>query len=170
MPQTSVPIFMPNGVIGDFYDNTPRKVDSYTINTPNPLSNLFGRAFTFTGNPSDDGTQTVQAGGLNDFAGIMVSPKEHPLLGVSGNPLANTLILPNGVQAAFCTMGRIYATVLNVNSEGDWVVFDNTTGALSAITKNTTPPLGTTYAKAFISKYEPSAGNLCVIEINKYQS
>ncbi len=65
------------GIVGEFYDNSPTIVDPWLIVSPDAANNVFGRAFTVTNATVDNTAQAGKsANGL--FAGVLVSPKEHP--------------------------------------------------------------------------------------------
>lgn len=124
--QSTVRADQTTGIIGEFAEGGPIRAFRKILNSTAATNNVFGRAFTLTGN-SDD---TVAAGGTGAFAGIMSSPKEHALLGTSAGTLEGSLQLPNNVGATFADMGILYINLENAGNEGDNIEYD--TGSATA--------------------------------------
>lgn len=70
--------------------------------------------------------------GTGIFAGILVSPKEHALLGTSADTLGASLAIPAGKAGSLCTMGHIIVRVAGAVAIGDQAQYNTTTGAISA--------------------------------------
>lgn len=178
MFQSTVYINQAIGVPGDIYSNQPLSVSTATLDSDVAANNVFGRAFTI----NDEANQptSVQAGqpGTRAWAGILVNPKEYASFGVAGNPLAASLVLPNGAIGQFCTQGQVIVQLeisppetAGVANVGDLVIFENATGKLSSIPAGTALPVGFSYAFANVFlPINPAAGSypaLCVITLVK---
>lgn len=102
------------------------------------------------------------------FAGFLVDPKDVALFGTGNQPLAPTLVVPNGAIVECLTMGTIYATLPAACAIGDYVVYNNTTGAISTISPGTALANGTTFANAIVDYFTPDASGaqLAVISVN----
>lgn len=144
--QSTVRADIADGIVGEFAESGPIRAFRKILSSTAATNNVFGRAFTLTAN-SDD---TVAAGGTGAFAGIMVNPKEHALLGTDSGTLEGSLQLPNNVSATMCDMGIIFVNLENGGSEGDNIEFD--TGAVTAA------DAGKLYARARAEE-NPSAAN-----------
>ena len=134
------------GIIGEFAEGGPIRAFRKILASTAATNNVFGRAFSLTAS-SDD---TVAAGGTGAFAGIMVNPKEHALLGTSTGTLEGSLQLPNSVGATLADMGIIYVDLQNAGVEGDNIEYD--TGAVTAA------DAGKLYSRAR-AEGSPSAAN-----------
>jgi len=151
------------GVPGDFYDNSPRRVDPWTINSPDPTQNVFGRVFT---NLNPALVNTARAGGTGLFAGYLVASKDYALTGVLGNALAPSLVLPNFEIGQLCTMGNIVVQLASPAQIGDLVIYNTTTGVLGTIAPGAPVPVGSAYGYATVIDYPiTSAPSLAVISI-----
>ena len=144
--QSEIRADITDGIVGEFAESGPIRAFRKILNSTAATNNVFGRAFTLTAS-SDD---TVAAGGTGAFAGIMVNPKEHALLGTSDGTLEGSLQLPNNVSATMSDMGIIYINLEGAGSEGDNIEFD--TGATVAA------DAGKLYARAR-AEDSPSAAN-----------
>lgn len=119
--QTSVNQKLAVGVNGDFYDNSPRRVDPYTIVSSSAGS--IGCAYTVD---SSDPSK-VNLGGSGVFAGIAVNSKEFVIQGLG----ASQAFKQYG-EAELCTMGRIWLSIADTVAVGDAAFFNTTTGAIVA--------------------------------------
>ena len=119
--QTSVNQKLAVGVNGDFYDNSPRRVDPYTIISSSAGS--IGKAYTID---STDPTK-VNLGGAGVFAGIAVNSKEFVR-----NGLGATQDFVQYQEAELCTMGRIWLSIAADVTVGMAAYFNTTTGAIVA--------------------------------------
>lgn len=162
--QSSVAIKQGFGVPGEIFQDVPWIVLSYILES-GAQSNVVGAtAYTIT----SDGIAEAGSGGSFGFAGILCSPKSYSLFGTSGAPLDPTLILPNETQAELLTQGMMIVTLPAAASIGDYVLFDNTTGALETVAPTNTLPGGKSFAYAKVSQFTPglSGSQLAVIQVS----
>ena len=117
--QTSVNQNLAVGVIGDFYDDSPRRVDPYTIASSSAGS--IGCAYTID---STDPSK-VNLGGEGVFAGIAINSKERARAG-----LGASLAFKQYDEAELCTMGRIWLSIADDVTVGMAAYFNKTTGAI----------------------------------------
>lgn len=163
--QSTVFINQGFGVPGELFTDSPWIAQSYTINSGSAAYNIIGAtACTVT----SQGFCQAGSGGSYGFAGILVDPKDIALFGTGGIPLNPTLTVPNYTQVECLTMGTIIVTLPAAANIGDYVVYNNTTGALSTITPTTPLASGTTFANALVAYYTQGiAGSaLAVIQVN----
>lgn len=150
--QTQINKNLANGVVGEFYDNSPKKVDTYILESGS-VDNVVGHAYT----SSSEGVAV--AGGNGIFAGLLVNPKQYANYNIS---LGATNVVANGVQASLSKMGRVWADVGSAGIVGDSIFFDNTTGALGVGTAGA----GQTQIENCKIFYYPATFNgLCVLEL-----
>lgn len=160
--QSSVAINQGFGVPGELYTDAPYRAQSFTINSASAAYNIIGAtACTIT---SQGVCQAGSAGTLG-YAGILVDPKNVALFGTGGIPLAPTLTVPNYTQVECLTMGTIVVTLPGAAAIGDWVVYDNTTGALSTVAAGASLPVGKSWANAIVDYYTVSGAGLAVITV-----
>ena len=138
------------GVVGEFYDDTVKKVDTYLLNSDD---NVIGTAFTQV----SEGLATKGAAGL--FVGLLVLPKQYVNYSSS---LESTNSIPKGTQASISKTGRVVANVNGVAAVGDTVFFDNTTGLLGAGTAGAGQ---TQVPNCKVFYYAAEANGLCVLEL-----
>jgi hypothetical protein len=163
--QSTVSINMGFGVPGELFTDAPYIAQSYTIDSGSAAYNIIGAtACTIT----SQGFCQAGSGGSYGFAGILVDPKDIALFGAGGIPLNPTLTVPNYTQVECLTMGIIVVTLPAACNIGDYVIYDNTTGALSTITPVTPLPSGKTFANAVVYEFTPGASGsqLAVIQVN----
>lgn len=162
--QSTVNIVLGFGIPGELIVDGPQRVDSLTLDN---VGGFIGTAFT-----KSNTTDIASAGGvITDgsvvFAGILVNPKVYASYGApGGNPLDPTLFLGPNTQGEFLTMGTIVVTLNGAANIGDLVQYNETTGALSAITPGTSPGAG--YAlvpNAVVWQYPQSATGLAAIRL-----
>ena len=165
MPQ-SAPVLLDQaaGVPGEIYDSSPSRVLPYALSPANTQPNIIG-ATAYTQDAST-GFALVGQSGTNVYLGILITPKEHASFGTSGGgPFAPTLTLPNGVTAAFMTMGRVFVTLGASANVGDYVIFDNITGTLTSVAPGVDLPGGKSWANASVLWYDRTGSGLAVIEM-----
>lgn len=164
--QSTISIYQGAGVPGEQYSDGPWRAQSYTINSASAAYNIIGA--TGCSITSEGIVAAGNAGSGAVYAGILVDPKNVALFGSSGQPLNPTLTVPNQTQIECATMGSYWVTLPSGgNNIGDWVVYDNTTGAISAVAPGTALPSGKSWANAFVDYFTvPSGGGLAVITMN----
>lgn len=119
--QTTVNQKLAVGIVGEFYDDSPRRVDPYTIVSESAGS--IGKAYTVN---ATDPSQVV-LGGEGVFAGIAVNGKEFAV-----NGLAASIDFKQYDEAELCTMGRIWLSIADTVTVGMAAYFNTTTGAIVA--------------------------------------
>lgn len=122
--QTTVNQKLAFGVPGSFYDDSPRRVDPYTVE-----EGAIGLAYTV--NSSDP--SKADLGGTGVFAGIAVNTKEYII-----NGLTASMAFRSGDIAQCATMGRIVLKLADAVSIGDACFYNETTGALKPGTSGAT--------------------------------
>lgn len=163
--QSTVSINMAAGVPGELAFDAPWIAEPYTINSASAAYNVIGATCcTIT----SQGVCEAGSGGTLGFAGFLVDPKDVALFGAGGIPLNPTLTVPNYTQVECLTMGKIFVTLPAACAIGDYVIYDNTTGAISTITPTTPLPSGKTFANAIVDYFTPDASGsqLAVIAVN----
>lgn len=118
--QTSVKTQLAVGVVGDFYDESPRRVDPYTIKSATAGS--IGLAYTID---ATDPSKVV-LGGSGVFGGIAVNSKEFAV-----NGLGASMNFKQYDEVELCTMGRIWLSIAGDVAVGKVACFDPDTGIIS---------------------------------------
>lgn len=161
--QSSVALQQGFGVPGELFTDSPWRAESFTINSALASYNVIGAtAYTIT----SQGLAEAGAGGALGFAGILVDPKNQALLGVAGNALGPTLTLPNQAQAELLTMGTIIVTLPAAAAIGDYVIYDDVTGALETMPPGPTLPGGKSFANAIVDYFTVTGAGLAVITVS----
>lgn len=119
--QTSVKQKLAVGVNGDFYDNSPRRVDPYTIVSES--AGAIGKVYTID---TTDSSKVV-LGGSGIFAGIAINSKEFVRYGLGASQEFKQYD-----ECELCTMGRIWLSIADTVSVGQVACFDPDTGIISA--------------------------------------
>ena len=161
--QSTVSVIQGFGVPGELFTDAPYMAQPFTIVSGSAAYNIIGATCcTIT----SQGVCEAGAGGDFGFAGFLVDPKDIALFGAGGIPLNPTLTVPNQTQVECLTMGVIIVTLPAAAAIGDWVIFDNTTGALSTVVPGTSLPSGKSWANAVVYLYTVTGAGLAVIEVN----
>jgi hypothetical protein len=162
--QSTVSLAQGFGVPGELFTDAPQQVQTFTIDSvSHPERNIIGATCcTIT----SQGFCQAGSGGTLGFAGFLVDPKNIALYGTVGAPLAPTLTVPNFSIVECLTMGVIIVTLPAAANIGDYVVYTNTTGAISTITPSTPLASGTTFANAIVSYVTVAGAGLAVITVN----
>ena len=116
--QTTVNQKLAFGVVGSFYDDSPRRVAPYHVE-----SGAIAKAFTVD---STDPTKAV-VGDDGVFAGIAVNTKEYPI-----SALTASLEFRSGAIAQLCTMGHIVVACDNAVAIGNACYYKEADGTLHA--------------------------------------
>lgn len=153
--QTSVNQKLAVGVVGDFYDDSPRRVDPYTIKSATAGS--IGKAYTIdASDPSK-----VNIGGTGVFAGIAVNSKEYVR-----NGLGASLDFAQYDECQLCTMGRIWLSIADTVTVGMAAYFNKTTGAITAAASGETIEGSTEIVGSkFVLVSAASDAPMCVLQL-----
>lgn len=153
--QTSVNQKLAVGVVGDFYDYSPRRTDPYTIATESAGS--IGKAYTV--NSTDP--SKCDLGGEGVFAGIAVNAKEF-----ARNGLNATIDFAQHAEVELCTMGRIWLSIAGDVAVGNAAYFNTTTGVITAAASGETISGSTEIPNSkFILVNASSAEPMCVLQL-----
>lgn len=106
------------GVVGSFYDDSPRSVAPYTVE-----SGAIGLFYTV--DPSDP--TKVKLGGTGVLAGIAVNSKEYPIYGLDAS-----LNFKAGAVAQIARMGHIIVKSSTAIAVGNSAFYNTTTGEIQA--------------------------------------
>lgn len=152
------------GVVGEIFDNGPHRVQPFTLRSDSAADNVFGRAFTVL----SEGVAEAGKDGAQVFAGILVSPKEHALI---GNGLSPSLTLPNETIASLLSEGSVVVSLAATANIGDAVGYTNATGVLITVAPGGAVPGGSTIiAGAYVDRVTPnpltSGATLAVITLS----
>lgn len=162
--QSTVSINTGFGVPGEQYSDGPWRAQSYTINSASAAYNIIGA--TMCSITSQGNVAAGNSGGTAVFAGLLVDPKNIALFGVGGSALAPTLTVPNYTQVECATMGSFIVTLPAAAAIGEWVIYDNTTGAISTVAPGTALPVGKSWGQAIVDSVTVGGAGLAVITIN----
>lgn len=151
------------GVVGDIYDNGAIRAQAWTLRSDDASHNVFGRAFTVL----SEGVAEAGKDGAQVFAGILVNPKEHALVG----GLSPSLTLPNETVATLLSEGSCVVSLGATANIGDLVIYENANGVIktlaqgAALTANHTLITG-----AYVDRVTPnplvSGATLAVITLS----
>ena len=147
--QSSVALLQGFGVPGEIYQDAPWIVLTYTLRSGAQPNVVGATAYTIT----SQGVAQAGSGGTLGFAGILAVPKSYALFGTANAPLAPTLTLNNETQAELLTEGMMVVTLPAAAAIGDYVIYNNTTGALATMAPGDTLTAGYSFANAVVSQY-----------------
>ena len=149
------------GVPGEIFQNVPWTVLSYTLNSSGTPNVVGSTAYTIT----SEGFAQAGNGGTLGFAGILCAPKSYVLQGVDGAPLAATEEIPDFIQAELLTDGMMAVLLPASANIGDYVIYDNTTGALATMAPSDIIPSGFSSANAVVSQFTQSVSGIGIAVI-----
>ncbi len=161
--QTTVRDNITFGVPGELFSDGPVRAEPWTLISTKP--NVIGYAYTY----ANEGM--AQVGGKGPFLGILVHPKHYASYGTLDGTLAPTMELANGSIGELLTMGAIIVNLSPPADAGDTVIYDTTTGALSAISAGSEIPKGkaklpnTVISRYASNAYKPADPELTVITL-----
>lgn len=159
--QTNVNVKQAVGVIGDFYDDSPRRAIARNLNaSAGGALPTVGNAFTYESGVADP-TQVIM-GGLGTFAGILVNGKEL----VRSNGLEAGLTVANNSVGTVCTMGHVWVKVDTAVKVGYLACYNTTTGAISGVMTGSAPSGYALIPNAKFVAVNADADGLAVIELN----
>lgn len=167
--QSIVNIYSGSGVPGEQYDDSPSRALPYTIVSASSTLNIVGSTFcTITTGAALNNAGIVQAGagGTLGVAGLLVGPKNYALFGAGGQALNPTLTVSNETLIQCATMGRFFVLLPAAANVGDWVIFDDITGAVETIPAGDALPVGKSWAYGIVSVFSISGAGLAVIDLN----
>ena len=153
--QTSVNQKLAVGVVGDFYDESPRRVDPKTIISSD--AGAIGCAYTID---ATDPSKVV-LGGEGVFAGIAVNSKEYVR-----NGLGATLDFAQYDECQVCTMGRIWLSIADTVTVGMAAFYNTTTGVITAAASGSSVADSVEIAGSkFIEVSAASDSPMCVLQL-----
>lgn len=112
------------GVVGSFYDDSPRRVDPYTV-----AGGAIGLFYTV--DPADP--SKVKLGGTGVLAGVAVNSKEYTITGLDAS-----LAFRAGDIAEICSMGRVIVKSTTAITVGNSAYYNKTTGEIQAAAPSST--------------------------------
>lgn len=176
MFQSSVGNNLGAGVVGELYLEGPLRAQPGLLASAAAANNVIGRAFTIV-NPGTGSFETandptapdVGAGGTGVFAGILANPKVYSNPGTAaGGTLAANTTLPNTtvVELVQQTAG-MFVLLPAAFAPGDWVFFNQATGALTSAAPGTATPGGSTRLPGGrVERFASAAAGLAVISFD----
>lgn len=157
--QTSVNSKQAFGLVGTFYDDSPRRVAPYTIlaaagGTPATIGYAFTSAVATP--------EKASAGGSDVFAGVLVSPKELTIDGLSA-----TLEVSAGTIGELCTMGHVIVKPTTAVSIGYVAAYNTTTGEIAGYSAAAQiPETHTAIPNGKFVLVNASVGEVAVLELS----
>ena len=101
-------------------------------------------------------------GGTNDFAGVLVNPKQF----VNYEGLVATLELPSGIQGGLCTFGHIFVKPVTGFAPGYVAAYNNANGVINAYSSADVIPAGFTQIQhATFIKVSGNAGDTAILQL-----
>lgn len=134
--QSTINVELGFGIVGELFDDSPRRSAPYEIYTADATKNVVGRAFTLTtADPADGSASGVAtAGGTGAFVGLLANPKVNALYGTSaGGTLAPSLVLQNYAIGEMVTMGSMIVAVPGACNVGDILTYATASGLLGTV-------------------------------------
>ncbi len=161
--QSTVSVLAGFGVPGEIFQDVPWVVLSYSLQSGSEPNVVGATGYTIT----SDGVAQAGSGGTRGFAGILGIPKSYALYGTGGAPLAATLTLANYTQAEIVSEGMMIVTLPAAANIGDYVLYNDTTGALATMAPGPTCTTGYSFANAVVSQFTQgvSGSALAVIQL-----
>jgi hypothetical protein len=148
--QSTVFIFPGFGVQGEVFQTSPQVILSYILESSGTPNVIGATAYTIT----SQGIAQAGSAGTLGFGGILVSPKEYALF---GSGLTPSLTLADQTQAELMTEGLVIVRVPAACAIGDYLIYNDTTGALATMSPGNTCPTGYSFANGVISQFTPNA-------------
>lgn len=158
--QSTVYINQGLGVPGEKFSDSPARTQTYTINSAQASYNIIGA--TFCSITSQGVCAAGNSGGTAITAGLLVDPKNVALF----NNLTATLTVPNQTIVECATMGTYLVTLPATAAIGDWLVYDQTTGAIATVSPNASLPSGKSWAMGRVDYFTVSAAGLAVVTLD----
>ena len=149
--QTTVAQLQGFSVPGEIFQDVAWTCLTYTLESGAQPNVVGSTAYTIT----SQGIVQAGNGGTLGFAGFLAIPKSYALNGLDG-ALSPTLELANFTQAEIISHGMLVVSLPAAASIGDFIIYDNTTGAISSIPPSNTIPDGFSFANATVSQFTQS--------------
>jgi hypothetical protein len=152
------------GVVGDFYDNTPRAAHAYKLAANGEVLPEYGKVFTAGEDAVANATEgTAEIGGSGEYLGVAVHSKEGALRG----GLEASMKLPNGAAGTLAYKGNIVVAVSADIEVGYIGIYNTTTGDISGIEKGEEVPSGyEVIPNAVFAFFKAAAGEIAVLSLN----
>jgi hypothetical protein len=160
--QSTVPVTLGFGVIGEMILKTPHRANPGTLDS---TGGTIGNFFTKT-NQTGIYTQggTIAAGVV--AGGFLVNPKVYASVGATSGTLDPTLTLPGNSQGEFLVEGDIVVAVTGAANIGDQVQYNESTGVLSAVAPGGSATTGNALIPGAVVTAYSSAAGLVSIHVN----
>lgn len=164
--QSTVNVLLAFGIAGELFAEGPTRVEPMLINSSG-AANVVGYAYT-----KANGTNIASVGGTITngsvvFAGLLVNPKRYQSIGTTANgTLAASITVPDNTMGDLLTMGEVVVAITGAANIGDNLVYNKTTGALTALVPGGTVAGGTALVpNAVITRYATAADGLVVARL-----
>lgn len=159
--QSNVNVKQAVGVIGDFYDDSPRRVIARNLNASagGDLPTI-GNVFTYSASATDP-TQVIM-GGTGVVAGVLVNGKEL----VRSNGLTAGLTVADKSVGSICSMGHVWVQTIDAVQVGYIACYNTTTGAIKGIASGSAPSGWAIIPNAKFVAVNAEADGLAVLELN----
>lgn len=156
--QTQVYQQQSRGIVGEFADNSPRRVAPYNVMKTDDAEPVVGYAFTQGTNDNE-----ANVGGSGAFLGVLVAPKQY----ANYQNLNPTLNLKNGAIGEICSFGHIYVKSATAVKPNYVAAFDPATGAISAYVDAATVTTAklTLISNARFIQYSAEVGEVAILEL-----
>lgn len=154
--QSTVRQFQTDGLPGEIAEDGPTRSRVWILDSDGTAQTV-GYAYTWR----SDGVARVGTA-AQEFAGILVRPKEQVLQGDASSALGPFNNVPDSQNGELLTMGIIFVNLANAGVYGDGVFYTDATGALSA---GTAGGGQTQIANAKVVRDTPGGAGLSVIEL-----
>lgn len=164
--QSTINVNLGFGVPGELIEEGPQRAESLIVNSAGANPNVIGYAYT-----KSNTTNIAKVGGTiaagTVFAGILANPKVYSAYGTqAGGTLAPTMQIPDQSQGEFLQMGTVVVSIAGPANIGDLVIYNQTTGALSAIAPSATPGAGSALVpNATVWRFPTTANGLVAIRL-----
>lgn len=151
------------GVPGEQANDSPLMALPYSIDSASAAYNIIGKTMCTITNENYCQAGSAGAGG---FAGLLVNPKVQALYGASGQPLAPSMTVNDQDAVECATMGTFWVTLPAAAAIGDWVIYNNTTGAIATIPRGDEVTTGYSWGYAYVSVKTVTGAGLGIITLD----
>lgn len=158
MVQTSVADKQAVGLLGTFYDDSCRRVDTYLLEAVSGATTFdLGTAFT----RKNASPEKATAGGSDVFAGVLVGLHEQAIEGLNAS-----VSLTSPRAGELCTKGRVWVKTTTAAQIGYVAAYVIATGAIAAYDKAASVPETAVLIPNATFHTSASANGLAVLELN----